>query len=166
MLSADPAREVPRAYPNLTAKYVYLLYVHHHNPILIANCSWLLTIHKDRIFWKKSSWKQRNVLQNGVKLTHVRYLLYCKQLKGFLGLARNISFQHPRILKGLGSTLKLRHISHPLKVKLPLGTWYEDTHYTYEFPYILDKVGCFSNWNSAVICLFPALECHQNYPRI
>ena len=41
-------------------------------------------------------------------------LNYCWQWKGFLGLPRNISFRHPWILKGLGSTLKLRHISHPL----------------------------------------------------
>ena len=80
------------------------------------------------------------------------YLLYCQQWKGFLGLIRNILSWCPWILKGLGSTLKLRHISHPLKVKLPLGTWYEDIHYTYKFPYILSKVGCFSNQNSAVIC--------------
>ena len=29
------------------------LYRRHHNPLFITNHSWILTIHKDRIFWKK-----------------------------------------------------------------------------------------------------------------
>ena len=29
-----------------------LPYTRHHNPLLIRNRSWILTIHKDRIFWK------------------------------------------------------------------------------------------------------------------
>ena len=41
----------------------YISYARHHNPLLIRNCSWLLTIHKDRIFQKKTPWKQRNGLQ-------------------------------------------------------------------------------------------------------
>ena len=28
-------------------------YSRHHNPLLITNSSWILTIHKGRIFWKK-----------------------------------------------------------------------------------------------------------------
>ena len=32
----------------------------HYNPLLIRNRSRILTIHKDRIFWKKPPWKQRN----------------------------------------------------------------------------------------------------------
>ena len=32
--------------------YVHILYACHHNPLLIRNRSWILTMHKDRIFWK------------------------------------------------------------------------------------------------------------------
>ena len=31
----------------------YIPYKRHYNPLLIRNHSWILTIHKDRIFWKK-----------------------------------------------------------------------------------------------------------------
>ena len=38
-------------------------YTGHHNPLLIRNRSWKLTIHKPRLFWKKLPWKQRNGVQ-------------------------------------------------------------------------------------------------------
>ena len=31
----------------------YLLYTCHHNPLLVTNRSWILVVHKGRIFWKK-----------------------------------------------------------------------------------------------------------------
>ena len=31
----------------------YIPYTRHYNPLLIRNPSWLLTIHKGRLFWKK-----------------------------------------------------------------------------------------------------------------
>ena len=42
---------------------IYLLYDYYHNPFLITNRSWILTVHKDRNFWKKTPWKQRNGLE-------------------------------------------------------------------------------------------------------
>ena len=33
---------------------LYLPYARHYNPLLIRNCSWILTIHKARILWKNS----------------------------------------------------------------------------------------------------------------
>ena len=31
---------------------LFIWYARHHNPLLITNRSWILTIHKGRIFWK------------------------------------------------------------------------------------------------------------------
>ena len=44
-------------YSYLLANYIciqpsHILYARHHNPLLIRNRSWILTIHKGRIFWK------------------------------------------------------------------------------------------------------------------
>jgi hypothetical protein len=43
-------------------------YARHHNPLLITNRSCTLTIHKDRIFWKKLFDKNEEMdFKNGVK---------------------------------------------------------------------------------------------------
>ena len=56
--------KVTRAYmlatPNLHDKVMWwaflnILYTCHHIRLLITNRSWILTIHKGRIFWKKNS---------------------------------------------------------------------------------------------------------------
>ena len=52
---------------------IQIPYMRHHNPLLITNCSWILTIHKDKIFWKKSPWKQRNGLQKWAKIPYARH---------------------------------------------------------------------------------------------
>ena len=44
-------------------------YARHHNPLLIRNCSWILTIHKDRILWKNLLEIKEIVLKIGVKNT-------------------------------------------------------------------------------------------------
>ena len=44
----------------------YLPYPRHHNPLLIRNRSWVLTIHKERILWKNLETKEM-VFKNGVK---------------------------------------------------------------------------------------------------
>ena len=41
-----------------TCLFYDLPYAHHHNPLLIINCSWILTIYKVRIL-QKSSFKKR-----------------------------------------------------------------------------------------------------------
>jgi hypothetical protein len=43
------------------------LFVRHYNPLLIRNRSRILTIHKDRIFFKNLLEKKEMVFQNGVK---------------------------------------------------------------------------------------------------
>ena len=43
-----------------------LLYVRHHNLLLIRNRSWKLTIHKDRTFWKNLLENKEMVFKNGV----------------------------------------------------------------------------------------------------
>ena len=44
-----------------------LPYASHHNPALITNhYSWILTIHKDRIFWQKLLKNKERVFINGV----------------------------------------------------------------------------------------------------
>ena len=45
--------------------YYYISYTRNHDPFLIINCSWILTIHKDRNLWKISL-KTFLVFQNGV----------------------------------------------------------------------------------------------------
>ena len=42
-------------------------YARHHNPLLITNRSWILTIHKDRIFRKNLLENKEMVFKNGVK---------------------------------------------------------------------------------------------------
>ena len=38
----------------------------HHNPLLIRNRSWILTIHKERILWKNLLENKEMVFENGV----------------------------------------------------------------------------------------------------
>ena len=45
----------------------YIPYARHHNPLLIRNHSWILTIHKDRIFWKTLLENKEMVFKNRVK---------------------------------------------------------------------------------------------------
>ena len=45
----------------------YLPYPRHHNPLLIRNRSWILTIHKGRIFRKKILEKKFLTFQKRVK---------------------------------------------------------------------------------------------------
>ena len=42
-------------------------YARHHNPLLITNRSWILTIHKDKIFWKNLLENKEMVFKNRVK---------------------------------------------------------------------------------------------------
>ena len=58
-----------------------LPYACHHNSLLIINCSWILTIHKERIVWKNIFESKEMVFKNGVKLyklwvimAHVQYI--------------------------------------------------------------------------------------------
>ena len=44
-----------------------LPYARHHNPLLIRNRSWILTIHKDRILWKNLLENKEMDFKNGVK---------------------------------------------------------------------------------------------------
>jgi hypothetical protein len=44
-----------------------VLYGNHHNPLLITNRSWILAIHKNRIFWKNLLENKEIVFKNGVK---------------------------------------------------------------------------------------------------
>ena len=37
------------------------VHMHHHNPLLITNRFWILTINKDIIFWKKNLETQENI---------------------------------------------------------------------------------------------------------
>ena len=53
--------------PKTTRHFYPQLYGCHHIPLLIRNCSWILTVHKDIIFWKRLPWKQRNGLRKCVK---------------------------------------------------------------------------------------------------
>ena len=46
---------------------MYLLYKRHHNPLLITNRSWILTIIKVRIFWKNLLENKEMVSKNWVK---------------------------------------------------------------------------------------------------
>ena len=42
--------------------WIYIPYARHHKPLLITSRSWIQAIHKDRIYWKKPSYEQRNGL--------------------------------------------------------------------------------------------------------
>ena len=42
-------------------------YARHHNPLLITNRSWILTIHKYIIFWKNLLENKEMAFKNGVK---------------------------------------------------------------------------------------------------
>ena len=54
----------------LLCRPLYVSYTRHHKPLLIKSRSWIHAIHKDRIFWKKPPWKQRNgLLKWGNKYT-------------------------------------------------------------------------------------------------
>ena len=48
-----------------------LPYKRHHNLLLITNRSWVLTIHKARIFWKNLLENKEMVFKNGVKSIQV-----------------------------------------------------------------------------------------------
>ena len=47
--------------------HFWILYAHHHKPLLITSCSWIQAIHKDRIFWKNLLRNKEMVFENGVK---------------------------------------------------------------------------------------------------
>jgi hypothetical protein len=57
---AEQTKKFVTQCPDLQTWLFYILFVRHYNPLLIRNRSRILTIHKDRIFWKKPPWKQRN----------------------------------------------------------------------------------------------------------
>ena len=46
---------------------LHIPYSCHYNPLLITNRSWILTIRKDRVFWKKSLKNKEMDFKNGVK---------------------------------------------------------------------------------------------------
>ena len=65
---------IPRISPRFNYGYTTTLfnkkhvpYERHHNPLLIINRSWILTVHKVRILWKKLLKKTFLAFQNGVK---------------------------------------------------------------------------------------------------
>ena len=44
----------------------YIPYARHHNPLLIISRFWILTIHKDKLFWKNLLENKEMVFKNGV----------------------------------------------------------------------------------------------------
>ena len=52
-----------------------LPYVCHHNPFLIRNCSWISTIHEDRIFWKNLLENKEMVLYKWVPNINILHIM-------------------------------------------------------------------------------------------
>ena len=52
---------------SLNSILTWIPFARHYNPLLIRNRSRILTIHKDRIFWKNLLENKEMVFQNGVK---------------------------------------------------------------------------------------------------
>ena len=65
-------------------RHLELPYARHHNPLLSRDRSWILTIHKDRVFWKTSPWKNVFDLQK----------VGLKQTAGYNGVIFNLATLH------------------------------------------------------------------------
>ena len=46
---------------------MYVPYARHHIPLLFRNRTWILTVHKAKIFWKNLLENKEMVFKNGVK---------------------------------------------------------------------------------------------------
>ena len=55
--------------------YIDMYMLNYRNPLLITNCSWILTIYKDRIFGKKLLENKELNFKNGVKIYRPRVIL-------------------------------------------------------------------------------------------
>ena len=80
-----------------------LPYARHHNPFLIINRSWILTIHKDRIFWKNLLENKEIDFKNRVKIckqwvinASVRYMGYPFMLRWSFGLSMTFCLNQPQ----------------------------------------------------------------------
>ena len=62
-----PTWNVSRVYLLVILEGINTPYVRHHNLLLITNCSWILTIHKNRIFWKNIFESKDMEFKNGAK---------------------------------------------------------------------------------------------------
>ena len=57
----------PGSVNQTVAGLIHIPYARHHNPLLIRNRSWILTIHKALIFWKNLLENKEITFQNGVE---------------------------------------------------------------------------------------------------
>ena len=61
-----------------------LLWLCHHNTLLITSCSWVLIIYKDRIYWKNLVENKEIVFKNGIiSIQALCYMSQSKQAKVF-----------------------------------------------------------------------------------
>ena len=71
----------------------------HHNPLLIRNRSWILTIHKNRIFWKNLLENKEIVFKNRVKNIQTAGYNISHMVKSLLWrYHKSITFQIPLLI--------------------------------------------------------------------
>ena len=89
---------------------IHIPYARHHNPLLITNRSWILTIHKDRIFWENLLENKEMVFKNGVKNI---------QTAGYNWTRTQLAFLQKKV-----SRLDKRNFLHLMNECRGLDTWF------------------------------------------